>query len=208
VKYWADQIQKDPSFATSPLISGKENSALRTAVANELVTRGQSLDKMTAQTRQMGETAKAILPHISTIEQEAQQLNAKGLMGPVGSRWREFVSGTLKANAIATNPADAQLIGKFQADLGLLRSAVARAHGGARGGGSPTMIEHMKTIIQGGGDFPTFQGSLGAVKEWMQTYADDAKQDTGGAKEGDVKPIPGYAGTEQTFKNGKWIRTK
>lgn len=28
------------------------------------------------------------------------------------------------------------------------------------------------------------------------------------AKEGDVQPIPGYPGTEQTFRNGKWIRTK
>jgi len=31
---------------------------------------------------------------------------------------------------------------------------------------------------------------------------------TGQAKEGDVKPIPGHPGTEQTYKNGKWIRTK
>ncbi len=30
----------------------------------------------------------------------------------------------------------------------------------------------------------------------------------GGDKEGDTKPIPGFPGTEQTFKNGKWIRTK
>lgn len=29
-----------------------------------------------------------------------------------------------------------------------------------------------------------------------------------GPKEGDVKPIDGFPGTEQTFKNGKWIRTK
>ena len=29
-----------------------------------------------------------------------------------------------------------------------------------------------------------------------------------GAHEGEVKPIPGYPGTEQTFRNGKWIRTK
>lgn len=28
------------------------------------------------------------------------------------------------------------------------------------------------------------------------------------AKEGDVKPIPGHPGTEQTYRNGKWIRTK
>jgi hypothetical protein len=183
VKYWADQIQKDPSFATSPLISGAGNAGLRTAIAHELVSRGQSLDKMTAQTRQMGETAKAILPHINTIEQEAKDLEARGLMGPIGSRWREFVGGTLKAGELTTNAADAKLMGQFQANLGLLRSAVARAHGGARGGGSPTMIEHMKTIIQGGGDVPTFLGSTAAVRDWMQTYADEAKQDTKGGKD-------------------------
>lgn len=30
----------------------------------------------------------------------------------------------------------------------------------------------------------------------------------GGAKEGETKPIPGFPGTEQTYKGGKWIRTK
>lgn len=35
--------------------------------------------------------------------------------------------------------------------------------------------------------------------------------DTGtaaGPTEGDVKPIPGFPGTEQTYRNGRWIRTK
>lgn len=35
---------------------------------------------------------------------------------------------------------------------------------------------------------------------------DDAP--SGGPKEGDTKPIDGYPGTEQMFRNGKWIRTK
>lgn len=30
----------------------------------------------------------------------------------------------------------------------------------------------------------------------------------GAPKEGDTKEIPGYPGTEQTFRNGEWIRTK
>ena len=29
-----------------------------------------------------------------------------------------------------------------------------------------------------------------------------------GPQEGDTKPIPGFPGTEQTYRNGKWIRTK
>ncbi len=45
---------------------------------------------------------------------------------------------------------------------------------------------------------------------------DDALRQTrgrigGGAgtpQDGDTKPIPGHPGTEQTYRNGKWIRTK
>lgn len=33
-------------------------------------------------------------------------------------------------------------------------------------------------------------------------------QKESGPKEGETKPIPGYPGTEQTYRGGKWIRTK
>jgi hypothetical protein len=39
-------------------------------------------------------------------------------------------------------------------------------------------------------------------------YAPQRPVSSGVQQEGDVKPIDGYPGTEQTFKNGKWVRTK
>jgi hypothetical protein len=36
----------------------------------------------------------------------------------------------------------------------------------------------------------------------------DAGRGGGAPKEGDTKPIPGHPGTEQTYRKGKWIRTK
>lgn len=43
----------------------------------------------------------------------------------------------------------------------------------------------------------------------IETYREIAKGGgQGGVKEGDTKPIPGHPGTEQTYRGGKWIRTK
>ena len=121
-------------------------------------------------------------------------------MGPLGSRWRDFISGTLKANELATDPQTARLIGQFQTDVGLLRTATARAHGGARGGGSPQMLEHMKEIISATGDLPTFLGNLDALNGWMQDYANMvpalASPNSGGgtvkmkAPNGQMKDVP------------------
>ena len=56
-----------------------------------------------------------------------------------------------------------------------------------------------------------FVGNPDEAKAIVDGYKQRAaKAEVGGAapKEGATKPIPGYPGTEQTFTNGKWIRTK
>ena len=143
-------------------------------------------DAMTAQTRQMGETAKAILPHLQQVRDEASQLNQLGLLGPISGRWRDFAAGKIGSGELAGgNPETARLIGKFQADVGLLQTAVARAHAGARGAGNVTLLQHMEKMMPGtAADFPTFTGSLDAVQGWMQTYADDLKPKTKAAPSG------------------------
>lgn len=128
--------------------------------------------KIDQQTRAMASMAREILPNIKRIREEAAAIDAAGLMGPVGSRWREFVTGTLHANELATDTETARLLGKFQTDIGLLRTATARAHGGARGGGSPQMLQHMKEIIGAQGDLPSFLGNMDALDSWMQDYAE------------------------------------
>src|SRR6185312_6932875 len=66
----------------------------------------------------------------------------------------------------------AQLIGKFATDVGLLETATARAHGGARGGGSPQMLAHFESIMDPGGKpLTVFLGNLQGVHDWMQGYS-------------------------------------
>jgi hypothetical protein len=150
-------------------------------------------DKETAQTMQMAETARDIIPHISTVRSEADQLNKLGLLGPIQGRFRDFVAGKIGAGQLAGgNPEAARLIGKFQADMGLLQTAVARAHAGARGAGNVTLLKHMESIMPGGvADLPTFLGSMDAVEGWMQTYAEHGKKSGGTAGPETPGTVPG-----------------
>jgi hypothetical protein len=170
VAYWVRQIKNDPTQWNMLA----NNKPLQQAVQKGLAGSGTDLNKLTSQSRAMAETAKEILPHLTTIEQEAAELDKLGLMGPIAGRWREFAAKKIGAGVLAGgNGTNAQKIGKFQTDVGLMMTAVARAHGGARGGGSPAMLEHMKDIMDAHGkDLPTFLGNLQATREWMQGYAD------------------------------------
>src|SRR5262245_37393649 len=168
VDYWTEAIQHDPSMWNMLA----NNKPLQQAVQASLATKGVSLNKITAQTRGQMETAKEILPHISTIRREAQELDQLGLMGPIGSRWRDLVLGKVGASELVGGGANGRKAAKFMTDVGLLMTAVARAHGGARGGGSPMMLEHMQHIMGAHGkDLQMFLGNLDSAREWMQGYA-------------------------------------
>jgi hypothetical protein len=152
-------------------------------------------DKETAQTLQMAETARDILPNLARVRQEADALDKAGLFGPGGSRFREFVAGKVGAGQLAGgNAENARLIGQFRADMGLLQTAVARAHAGARGAGNVTLLQHMESIMPGNSaDLPTFLGSLDGVGSWMQTYAEHGPHKPGA---GGASPAPAGGGAE------------
>jgi hypothetical protein len=169
VAYWVRQVQADPTVKA--LIT---DQAMKKAVDAGLAKAGVDLNKLSSQTRQMGETADAILPMITQIEAQARALDQKGVLGPIAGRWADFLAGKLGAGEVAGGDAKtAQEIGRFRTDLGLLTTAVARAHGGARAGGSIQMIEHLSTFMTAmKQDYPTFIGSLQGTRDWMQEYSD------------------------------------
>lgn len=172
VTYWTGQIQRDPSQWN--MLAG--NKPLQQAVQSSLATAGVPLTKLTQQSRAQMETAREILPHITKIQQEAQELDQLGLMGPLAGKWRDIQANPQGAQRILASIAgpgpNSQKVGKFMTDVGLMMTAVARAHGGARGGGSPAMLEHMKGIMDAQGkDLPTFLGNLDSAREWMEGYA-------------------------------------
>lgn len=146
----------------------------------------------TAATRSQQEAARMVLPHIDEIANDASALDKTGLFGPLMSRIRNTAAklGTVSGlesddpdkqqaamqalgDAVKSDPslASDRLSGKFATELGLLMTATARAHGGARGGGSPLMLEHFKELLTDNSTLPMFQGRLDALKSYMDTYA-------------------------------------
>ena len=55
--------------------------------------------------------------------------------------------------------------------MGLLATGAARVHGGARGGGSPIMLEHFKKILSDASSLPMFEGRMKGLSSFMTTYA-------------------------------------
>ena len=146
----------------------------------------------TSSTRTMQEGAKQLGRHINSVAVQAEALEQGGLFGPMMSRIRNvatrlgtmqgLASGDLDAQqaalnalgmAIGSDPtlASDRLAGKFAASLGLLATGAGRVHGGARGGGSPQMLEHFTHLLSDAGTLPMFLGRLDALKEYMDSYA-------------------------------------
>lgn len=131
----------------------------------------------TASTRTMEEGAKMLRPHIAKLETLAQDLDAKGLFGPVMSRVRQAMAkaGTIdEFNAIISSDPTIQsdrAVGRFATSLGLLASGAGRVHGGARGGGSPAMYANFKALLSDASSLNMFLGRLDAVDEYMSGYA-------------------------------------
>ena len=69
------------------------------------------------------------------------------------------------------NLRDDVIVGEFASNLSLLASGAGRVHGGARGGGSITMINYMKTIVSATSNYAQFFGRMRATYDWMDTYA-------------------------------------
>lgn len=74
-------------------------------------------------------------------------------------------------------------------------------------------LEQQRDNVMGktaGATIPILFESNKPIIEQIAQRAGASTSATGGSapKDGDTKPIDGFPGTEQTFKNGKWIRTK
>lgn len=161
-----------------------------------LVPRAQAAGKgapPTSSTRTMMEGAQMLQPHIDSIREQANELDKAGLFGPMMSRIRQLAehAGTLDelTSAIDSDPQLNQdrRIGRFAASLGLLATASGRVHGGARGGGSPQMLQHFKSLLSDSGTNEMFQGRIDALDEYMGGYAKGPQgSNTGGT--GTVPP--------------------
>ncbi len=143
------------------------------AVVKSLEASGENVTQLTSQGKQMKETATTLLPMIDKVESLAKQLDQQGLMGTLGGRARNIAGvESAAADIQGLNPEQRKLIGEFASAGGLLITGIARAHGGARAGGSPQMIEHLSKLMDAKDkDINTFLGNLQGERDFMNAYA-------------------------------------
>jgi len=211
---YVQQLKNDPSFQITAVPAAK---GMRDAVIGELKKEGYDLSQpITAQTRAMAEMARSLQPSITKVEQLARQMQQAGLTGSIGGRLRRWASGeSAAADLEGLTPAQRTLVGQFTTEAGLLKSGVARAHGGARGGGSVEMLKSLDPLLDPGvKDLDTFLGNLAGAKDFIDIYANQDQRkpqtttdtSTTTAKEGDRRNIAGGGVAE--YRGGKWIRVQ
>jgi hypothetical protein len=205
VAHWATQIQNDAKNWS--LLAG--NKGLQEAVRRELSGRGVNVTQLDAQTRQTAEFAHTVRPHIDAISDLITKLDAHDKLGPVMGRWNEFRAGTWGAG-------DPEYI-KLRNNINLLDSAVARIHGGAKGGGSLPMIDYMHSMLSAGPkDAASMRAGLSVFNDWVKGYEGMAPGIAGGpaaghgAATGTATPpprppsIPWDADAQYNPANQKW----
>lgn len=158
VDYWVQKVSED-----SKNFGLIKNKPLQEAVASGLARGGADIHQIGQMTRDASDFAHKALGHIDTITALIDDLDKKGQLGPVMSRWNDFLAGK-----VGTNPE----FGPLKTNLGLLNTAMGRVHGGARGGSSETMMNHFKGMLNSGTmDAATLKADMAVYKDWLTGYA-------------------------------------
>jgi len=134
---------------------------------------------ITSSMRDRAKNARLILGHLTDINSIINQADKDGDLGVVATRWNDFLT-----NKLGSDPTKTQVFAKLSSELGFLSTAVSMAHGGLRGGSSPTMVEHWEKALDAK-DPQTLRAKLGEAKKWMEGYA---TLDRGMA---DISALPG-----------------
>ncbi len=101
------------------------------------------------------------------------EMDKRGMMGPIASRGAELAGGKIKSEDLFANPDDAKLAAQYFSTMKLLASIAAKAHGGVRAVSSPGTMQYWNSIVSGIGDKPIVQGQLDAVEQIMKKYQAD-----------------------------------
>lgn len=121
-------------------------------------------------------------PQDKGIMQLVDELDAEGKLGPIASRWNEFMTGKVGAG----DPEIAAL----RAKMGLSTTLLMQAHVGSRG--SAQMLEHFEDLAnQKKLDGPTLKAALGAEVNYVQDKAMDPNPPSYKAAPTQVKPPAG-----------------
>ena len=165
----------DPSNRTDSIVQAIGNDAANWKLATNAADKYQIGQRMaqlgiepgnvTGSMRDRAKNARLILGHLDQINSIIDQAEKDGELGVVATRWNDFLT-----NKLGDDPTKDHTFAKLSSELGFLSTAVAMAHGGMRGGSSPTMVEHWEKALDAK-DPGTLKAKLGEARKWMQGYA-------------------------------------
>ncbi|HCV42625.1 MAG TPA: hypothetical protein DGH68_04005 [Bacteroidetes bacterium] len=184
VQYWAKQVSLDAK--NFGLI---KNKRLQDAVRQTLAGQGMDINNIAQQTRDASLFARTALAHAPKFKAEILKLSKSGDLGTLNGTWNDFMTGQ-----IGKGPKFAEL----RNNIKLFSTAMARVHGGARGGGSAIMLHHFQSMMNTRMDGPTMLASFGVWEDWLNGYANMAptySDDIGGTQQPPAirrDPVTGY----------------
>jgi hypothetical protein len=161
-EYWVRQLESNAQNWN--MISG--NPALANQVRRLLAEANADPLNITASTRSLGEISYVLVEKIDKTLKMLEKPSLQGELGPVMSRWNEFLAGTLGSFA---NPDFVKLRTTVSLDV----TGTMRAHMGARG--AVAIMDRFDKIMNVSRmDLPTLRGSLEAVRDFLAGYAEFA----------------------------------
>lgn len=169
-------------------VTGKDEQLLFDAQGNLLQRLGEvgsgsrAQGSLSATTKSMVEAAPKVLELADRVEELVDQQVRQ--LGPVSSRWSEYMAGTIGAPSAEFT--------RLRTNVGLLTTLLMRMHVGARG--SEKIMEHFKGLIDSSKQSP--ENLLAAIAE-IKGYARDvaALGQPQGAAQGSAPSVtlpPGY----------------
>jgi len=141
------------------------NAADKFQITNRMAQLGIDTNNVTGSMRERAANAHLILDHLSDVQKVIDEADKAGELGVVATRWNDWLTGRL-----GVDPTKGQVFAKLSSNLAFLSTAVAMAHGGLRGGGSPQMVEHWEKALFAT-DPATLRQKLNQAKSWMEGYA-------------------------------------
>src|SRR5271157_2296730 len=135
----------------------------QTEIAKSLAE-GRSLgNTLTSNIKETMEAAKHGLSHMPRIYGQIDHMEKDGKLGPIMSKWSDFMAGKVGTDYEA---------GRLRFNIGLMDTLLAKAHGGARGGGSPAMMQHFASLLSSKNmDANTLRTTLKEAEIWLTEYA-------------------------------------
>lgn len=195
------EIEDDPTGTVfNKLTAG--NKKLQDQVRKALIADGGHITINTASTRQLSETAHALMPKLDETIALLNDPKVAAKLGPVIGRWNEFKAGKIGAG-------DPDFI-KIRTLLGLEQTGIARAHIGARG--SQQLKEKFESLFNSDKmDANTLKVALETAQDFLRGYEQanpkyNRQANAAGAGERRVQMPDGT--THVYGADGKYLRTE